>query len=132
MSAAFDEVYHLALSLSPDERRRLVNALTGSPSGLTADYLLDTLRAHATELREMGVRRIGLFGSHVRGEARLDSDIDLLVEMEQPRYSLFDVLRIGVYFEDIFGRKVDVIPTDSIRPEAEPNIRDEVVYAEID
>ncbi|MBN2303494.1 MAG: nucleotidyltransferase family protein [Anaerolineae bacterium] len=132
MSTAYDEVYQLALTLAPDERRRLVDALTSSPSGLSADTILKTLTAHADKLREMGVRRIGLFGSHVRGEAQLDSDIDLLVEMSQSRYSLFDVLRIGVYLEDVFGHTVDVIPYDAIRPTAKPTILQEVVYAEID
>jgi uncharacterized protein len=132
MSTTFSEVYQLALTLDPDERQRLIEALTGSPSGLTADYILATLADHAPKLRAMGVRRIGLFGSHVRGEARLDSDIDLLVEMDQVRYSLFDVLRIGVYLEDVFRRKVDVIPHDGIKPAARQNILQEVVYASID
>lgn len=131
MSERYDEVFRLALTLSPEERRRLADALAGSPSGITAASILETLTVHAEALRRLGVRRIGLFGSHVRGEARLDSDIDLLVEMDRSRYSLFDVLRIGVYLEEVFNRKVDVIPADSIRPEAEPNILSEVVYAEI-
>ncbi len=132
MSTTYHEVYELALTLPSDERQRLIAALTGSPSSLTATYILDMLADHAEKLHAMGVRRIGLFGSHVRGEAQLDSDIDLLVEMAKERYWLFDVLRIGVYLEDVFSRKVDVIPHDGIRPAAQQNILQEVVYAEID
>ncbi len=131
MSTRYEDVYRLALQLSPEERRRLAADLADSPSGLTAEAILSTIRAHAEPLRRLGVRRIGLFGSHARGEARLDSDIDLLVEMAVQRYSLFDVLRISVYLEKVFDRKVDVVTADSIRPAARANILREVIYAEI-
>ncbi len=127
----YEEIYRQALALSPEERRRLAEDLVGSPSGLSADAILATLTAQADTLRKLGVRRIGLFGSHARGEARLDSDIDLLVEMAAERYSLFDVLRISVHLEKVFGRKVDIVTADSIRPAAEANILSEVIYAEI-
>ncbi len=42
----------------------------------TVFHVLDQIRSH---LKRLGVRRIGMFGSFVRGEQRPDSDIDLLV-----------------------------------------------------
>jgi predicted nucleotidyltransferase len=53
----------------------------------------------------------------------------VLVEFSQPRYTLFDLSRVEVYLEGLFGRMVDVIPTDSIKPHAEPDIRREIQYA---
>ena len=53
----------------------------------TAGEILEILRRHRGELAEFGVRRIGLFGSYVRGEATPDSDMDILVEMDAPLLS---------------------------------------------
>jgi predicted nucleotidyltransferase len=55
-----------------------------------------------------GARNVRLFGSAARGEARPDSDIDVLVEFESGR-TLLD--RIGMIqdLEDLLGRKVDVV-----------------------
>lgn len=130
MNSTYSQVYELALTLSPEERQRLVDALAGSPSGLSAGSILETLAAHADSLRAMGVRRIGLFGSHVRGEARLNSDIDVLVEMTPDHASLVDVLRVEVYLEKVFGRKVDVGTADSLRPGVKEQVLAEVIYAE--
>lgn len=130
MSASVEEVYRIALQLSPEERRQLVQELSDSPSGLTTDSIIRALNAQASKLRELGVRRIGVFGSHARGDARLDSDIDILVEMADEHYTLFELLDVRFHLQEIFGRGVDAVPADSIRPEFEQLILQEVVYAE--
>lgn len=130
MPPSYEEVYRLALQLSPDERRQLAQRLAGSPSGLTTESILHTLDQHAAQLHDLGVRRIGLFGSHVRGEAQLDSDIDLLIEMAAEDYSLFDLLGVRLYLQDVLGQEVDAVPADSLRPELAPHILQEVIYAE--
>jgi hypothetical protein len=126
----FDQVYHLAMQLPPMERQRLAEELRHSPSALTARNILDTLNAHALHLRELGVKRIGLFGSHARGDARLDSDIDLLVEMVDANYSYFDLMGVQTYLEELFGREVDLAPEDALKPRLRPAITAEVIYAE--
>ncbi len=62
-----------------------------------------------------GVRNVRVFGSFARGEQRAASDIDLLVEMPEGS-SLFDLARLKVELEEALGRKVDVVPDDSIKP----------------
>jgi predicted nucleotidyltransferase len=69
-----------------------------------------------------GARRVRIFGSAVRGEARLDSDIDLLIDLEAGR-SLLDLVAIKQDLEDLLGREVDVVTEAAISP----YIRDEVV-----
>ena len=50
-------------------------------------YVIETLRAHEEEIKERySVRRIGVFGSCVRGEQKATSDIDVLVEFEKPTF----------------------------------------------
>jgi predicted nucleotidyltransferase len=47
--------------------------------------VIQTLRSHRTELFELGVSHASIFGSVARGEARADSDIDVLVELDRRR-----------------------------------------------
>lgn len=65
---------------------------------------------------------ISLFGSFVRGEQEQASDIDVLVDFDQEA-SFFDLVRLALFLQDRLGRKVDVIPRESLRAE----IRDEVM-----
>ncbi|MCK4375461.1 MAG: nucleotidyltransferase family protein [Candidatus Brocadiae bacterium] len=55
-----------------------------------------------------GARDVRLFGSVVRGEADQDSDVDLLVRMEQDR-SLLDRIALIHELEDLFDCQVDVV-----------------------
>lgn len=55
----------------------------------TKQDVLDLLNQNKSKLRALGVKRIGIFGSFVRGEQRPESDIDFLVEF-QPGKKTFD------------------------------------------
>ncbi len=66
-------------------------------------------------LQRYGVKRIGLFGSCVRGEMREDSDIDILVEIEKD-ISLLDFIGIKLEIEETLGRKVDLVEYCTIKP----------------
>ena len=55
-----------------------------------------------------GARNVRVFGSVARGEAREDSDIDLLVDIESGR-SLLDVVGLWLDLEVLLGRKVDLL-----------------------
>ena len=56
--------------------------------------------------RRFGVRRIGLYGSYACGTQTENSDIDLLVELKEPR---FDALAgLYIYMEQALGREVDI------------------------
>lgn len=72
--------------------------------GVTIDE--DVLAAFC---RTNGVRRIGLFGSALRGELRPDSDIDLLVEFERGRVpGLLQLAAIELELAEQLGREVDL------------------------
>lgn len=62
-----------------------------------------------------GARNLRVFGSEARGEARSDSDLDLLVDME-PGRSLFDLVGFSQDLEDLLGRRVDVHTMGSLHP----------------
>lgn len=75
---------------------------------LTRETVLEELRLLKPELaRRYGVNRLALFGSFVRGEAKTDSDIDVVVELAEP--DLFALVHIKEDLETDFRRPVDVI-----------------------
>jgi uncharacterized protein len=66
-------------------------------------------------LRRHGVKKVGLFGSYVRGEAGKESDIDILVEVDDDM-SLLDFASIKVEIEESIGKKVDLVEYSTIKP----------------
>ena len=69
--------------------------------------ILSILAQHREALKEMGVERIALFGSYARETAEPDSDVDLLVELKEPKYLL--LLQLTDYLTELLGHKVDLI-----------------------
>ena len=78
-------------------------------------------------LKKHGAKRGGLFGSIVRGEMKEDSDIDILVEIEED-ISLLDFVGIKLEIEEGLGRKVDLVEYCAIKPSIRERIlKDQVV-----
>jgi predicted nucleotidyltransferase len=69
-----------------------------------------------------GARSVRVFGSLARGDARPDSDVDLLVKLD-PGRSLLDIIAIKQDLEDLLGRNVDVVTEAAVSP----YIRDQVL-----
>jgi predicted nucleotidyltransferase len=78
------------------------------------DTAIATLKAHETELRQLGVVRLYLFGSTARGEARETSDVDLFFDYEQGKLSLFGLMEVKEQAARILGRKADIMTRDSL------------------
>ena len=94
----------------------------------TANTILKFLTDHRGELHAMGVRKIGLFGSYVRNEQRLDSDIDILVQIEP--FTFASWMDVWNFLEDQFGLQVDLVPAKDLRPELRSFVLSEVRYVE--
>ncbi|NVM37876.1 MAG: nucleotidyltransferase family protein [Candidatus Lokiarchaeota archaeon] len=82
-----------------------------------------------TILKKHGAKKISIFGSYVRGEATPESDLDIIVEFEQP---MGLIKFVGIEFElsDSLGIKVDLLTEKSISPYLIDIIRKEatVIY----
>ena len=77
---------------------------------------------------EYGVTIIGVFGSYVRDEQRLDSDIDVLIELDRPpRISLIGLVEVEAYLSDLLGVKVDLAIKRNLRRRIGERILREVV-----
>ena len=69
---------------------------------------------------------IGIFGSFARNNYNENSDIDVLVVFDK-NASLFDLIGLSLYLEDLLGRKVDVVPKNSLREEIKEKILSEMI-----
>jgi uncharacterized protein len=75
------------------------------------------LKGAEPELRARGVTSLALFGSTARGDARPDSDVDLLVELdENAGVSLIGLSGIKFLASDLLGVPADVTIRESVRP----------------
>ncbi len=85
------------------------------------------LRERRAELADdFGVAKIGVFGSHVRGEATTASDIDILVEFSRS-IGLFRFLDLEEQLGEWLGAKVDLVTKGALKPHIGRRILDEVI-----
>jgi predicted nucleotidyltransferase len=92
--------------------------------------LEDLVRDKRSEILRLankyGARNIRIFGSLARGEADTDSDLDLLVTMEEGR-TLLDLVGLWQDLEELLGRKVDVTSDGGLSPHLRERILAEAV-----
>jgi len=86
-----------------------------------------TLKEHKPELKErFKVKRIGIFGSYVRGEEAKRSDVDILVELYEPIG--WEFVDLKDFLEKILGTDVDLVTVNALKPQLSDMILKEVVY----
>jgi predicted nucleotidyltransferase len=76
--------------------------------------------------KQFKVKNIAIFGSYVRGEQNQESDIDILVEFQEPVGFLF--IHLADYLEEILGVRVDLLTPDAIKPNRKRYIMEDLVY----
>lgn len=92
------------------------------------EELRDELAAIKPALEaEYGVAELGIFGSYVRGEQTEDSDLDVLVEFDEP-VSLFDLVRLENDLRERLGVEVDLVTRRSLKPRVADRVDDDVVF----
>jgi predicted nucleotidyltransferase len=76
--------------------------------------------------KEYNVKTIGLFGSFSDETFNDESDIDLLVELNEPNG--WDIISLEIFLEDIFNRKIDLITKNAIREPLRNNIYNNIQF----
>ena len=77
-------------------------------------------------LKKAGVKRSAIFGSVARGEAKKNSDLDLLVEMKKSS-TLFDFVGLKQELEETLGQKVDLVSFAAVHPKLKTFIERDLV-----
>jgi predicted nucleotidyltransferase len=94
------------------------------------DEALRVLREHKSELKARGIRRAAIFGSVSRNEARSDSDLDILIEIDDPaRLTVFDYVRLKRAVAELFPGRVDVVNIADLKGHVGSSARRDAVYA---
>jgi len=77
--------------------------------------------------KSFSVKDIGIFGSYVRGEEQHKSDIDILVDFEEP-VGFFEFMDLQEFLEKILSSKVDIVSRKALKPHIGQRILEEVLY----
>jgi len=72
--------------------------------------------ALASICQKYGISRLEVFGSVARGEARIDSDVDVLYELAPGRHLTWDIELLVDELSELFGRQVDLVSRGSLHP----------------
>ena len=86
------------------------------------------LQENSSQMRSLGVQRLGIFGSYVRGEQTDASDVDLLVEFEAGKKTFDRFMRLAFYLEDLLEQPVELVTPESVSPYIRPYINSELQY----
>jgi predicted nucleotidyltransferase len=93
-----------------------------SNTALTREEAIALIRSVEPRIRELGVRRISLFGSVARGEAHPYSDVDLLVEFDPDQKTFDRFMALGELLENVLARRVELVTTEALSPYIGPHI----------
>src|SRR5258708_4672290 len=94
---------------------------------MSTEEILITLSANEAKIKSFGVQSLSLFGSSARGEETPQSDLDFIVEFEEKSFDSYMDLKL--FLEDLFGRPVDLVLADGIKPRLRAAILREAIHA---
>lgn len=95
----------------------------------TSNEIMEILNNNINNLKKFHVSKIGLFGSFAKDEQNEASDVDIIVEFEDGQENFDNYMDLKFCLEELFGRKVDVVIVDSIKPAMRNSIMRSVKYA---
>ncbi len=111
-------LYGSASEVVREALRRQIEAEAATPKFAPLTDLTARLRELGPHLRARGVAALYVVGSHARGKARHDSDVDLLIDVDpNSRFNLFHLAAIQHAYAEALGRPTDVLTRGALDPE---------------
>jgi uncharacterized protein len=79
--------------------------------------IIARLKSHQAALRDRGVAHAALFGSRARGNHRLDSDTDIMIEIDpESNIGVWEYIGLKDYIASLFDGPVDVVDREALKP----------------
>ncbi len=98
----------------------------------TKQEIVTLIQEHQRSITNLGVEKLGLFGSFVREEQTDDSDVDVLVKFKPGQKTFDSFMRLAFLLEELLGRDVELVTPESLSPYIGPHILNEVEYVSFD
>lgn len=89
---------------------------------LTKRHVSERVEQGRERIEALGVVRLALFGSVVRGQARPDSDVDLLVQFDPEKKTLDNFMSLCFLLEDLLEHRIELVTTESLSSYIGPHI----------
>lgn len=99
--------------------------------GQYQEYIYSAITSHGFEIKKLGVKKIGVFGSTSRGDMKDASDIDVIVEFIAEKKNFDNYMDLSYLLEDILQRKIDLVTPEALSENLKKHIMPEVRYIEI-
>jgi uncharacterized protein len=94
---------------------------------MTRDEIIAKLKETAPALRAEGVARLAIFGSRARGDAREDSDLDVLIDVDDPKFSGLNLVGVEQIIKRATGLRTQAEMRRSIEPRFAERIADDLI-----
>ena len=97
---------------------------------MNREDIITLLRENEAALRARGVTHAALFGSRARGDARPDSDTDIMIEIDpEAPVTIYDYVAIKDFIASLFVGPVDVVDREGLKPYVRPAVTTDAIYA---
>ena len=88
--------------------------------------VVTVLKSKRTAIKRYGVHSLAVFGSAARNRLHKRSDVDILVQFNQPTWANYIGLKF--YLEDLLGREVDLVTPKGLKPAMRPSVERDLLY----
>ncbi len=95
------------------------------------ERIIKTIQENNDQIKLYGVKRVGIFGSFARSSQNKKSDIDILIEFEKGKKAFDNYMELKFFLEKLFGRKVDLVIREALKPRIRNIVLEEVAYAKL-
>jgi|SRR3989344_6541169 len=95
---------------------------------INSKKIINKIEERKQDIKKYGVKKIGLFGSFVKGKQHKKSDVDIIVTFENIDFDTYIGLKLML--EKMFGRNVDLVIEKDLRPELK-DIKKEIKYVKL-
>ncbi len=98
---------------------------------ITRNSILETLENHQVKIKELGVKRLAIFGSFARNTQGKGSDVDVLVEFRKGSKTFDNYIDLRDFLVKLLRRKVDLVTRQAIKPRMKASVLNEAQYARL-